>query len=73
MRLPLIPPRQLSPAQRTLYDDMHSTLVAGGPPTSRSRRAVPTTSPTRSSRGGVLPEPCYALAVKLFGQHAPTS
>jgi hypothetical protein len=63
MRLPLIPPRQLSPNQRTLYDEVQkgmsetrlSTLVTGGPPTSPSRRAVPTTSLTRSPQAVSCP------------------
>jgi alkylhydroperoxidase family enzyme len=47
-----------------------STLVAGGRPadlTEQEACAFDVASALTS--GGVLPEPCYALAVKLFGQH----
>jgi 4-carboxymuconolactone decarboxylase len=47
-----------------------TTLVAGGRPTDLSEgEACAFDVAFALCGGGVLPEPCYAQAVKLFGQH----
>ena len=47
-----------------------TTLVSGGRPSDLSdEEACAYDTAFALCSGGVLPEPCYALAVKLFGQH----
>ena len=47
-----------------------STLVAGGRPADLSKQEACAYDVAYAlTSGGVLPEPCYTLAVKLFGQY----
>ena len=56
--------------QEGMSDARLSTLVAGGRPTDlRDEEGCAYDVAYALTSGGVLPEPCYARAVKLFGQH----
>ena len=73
MRLPLIAPADLSAEQRPLYEDMPAKRLSelcanmkprdlGGP------ESVAYDVAFALVNGGVLPEPCYALALETFGE-----
>ena len=56
--------------QDGLSETLLSTLVAGGRPADLTEQQGCAYDVAHAlTSGGVLPEPCYALAVKLFGQH----